>query len=88
MRANVYEIENLPRAREYLTQAKERVILSNPEGSTRYYGMRVLDYIFKILQEEFPEKVEGIIVDVYDDYAALTTAKQLGYGIIKYAGPM
>jgi hypothetical protein len=46
--------------------------------------MRVIDYIFKTLQSEFPDKIKGIVVDAYDDYSALVTAKELGYDNIKY----
>lgn len=84
MGLQIYEIENMESARKYLTTANEPVLLSNPQGSTRYYGMKVIDYIFKTLQNEFPDKIKGIIVDVYDDYAALITAKELGYDTIKY----
>lgn len=84
MNPQIYEVETLAEARKYLAQINEKVILSNPQGSTRYYGMRVIDYIFKKLQDEFPSKIESIIVDTYDDYSAFITAKELGYEIIKY----
>lgn len=84
MELQIYEIENMQSAREYLSEINEPVLLSNPQGSTRYYGMRVIDYIFRTLQNEFPDKIKGIIVDVYDDYSALVTAKELGYDTIKY----
>ena len=80
----IYEIKNLNSARIFLKQSKNRVVLSNPEGSTRYYGMRVIDYIFKTLQQEFPEKIESIIVNTYDDYPAFITARKLGYNNIKH----
>ena len=80
----IYEIQNIQSARKYLSRTAEPVILSNPQGSTRYYGMRVIDYIFKTLQREFPEKIKGIVVDAYDDYSAVVTAKELGYDNIKY----
>lgn len=84
MGSQIYEIENLESARKYLTQTAEHIILSNPAGSTKYYGMRVIDYIFKTLKDEFPDKIDGVIVDAYDDYSALITAQQLGYDKIKY----
>lgn len=80
----IYEIQNIQSARKYLSRTAKPVILSNPQGSTRYYGMRVIDYIFKTLQREFPEKIKGIVVDAYDDYSAVVTAKELGYDNIKY----
>lgn len=86
MTQKIYEVENLVSARKYIAESGEKLILTNPQGSTRYYGMRVIDHIFKLLLLEFPLKIEGIIVDVYDDYAALVTAKELGYKVIKYAG--
>ena len=42
----IYEIQNIQSARKYLSRTAKPVILSNPQGSTRYYGMRVIDYIF------------------------------------------
>ena len=38
----IYEIQNIQSARKYLSRTAEPVILSNPQGSTRYYGMRVI----------------------------------------------
>jgi hypothetical protein len=46
--------------------------------------MRVIDYIFKTLQQEFPDKIEGVIVNAYDNYSAFVTARQLGYNQISY----
>ncbi len=85
MGAQIYKIENLKSARKYLSITNDHIVLSNPEGSTRYYGMRVIDYIFKTLKNEFPDKIDGIIVDAYDDYSALVTARELGYDKIKYS---
>jgi len=85
MRNNmIYEIQNLEGARNFLRQSSQKVTLSNPQGSTRYYGMRVIDYIFKTLQQEFPNKINGIMVNAYDDYSAFITARQLGYNQIRY----
>jgi len=80
----IYEIENINSAREFLKVATENVIITNPPGSTRYYGMRVIDYIFKTLKQEFPSKISGFIVNAYDDYSAFTTARKLGYSQIEY----
>jgi len=52
MALQIYEIQNIQSARKNLSLTSEPVILSNPQGSTRYYGMRVIDYIFKTLQSE------------------------------------
>lgn len=85
MRNNmIYEVQNLQSARRFLGSANKKITLSNPQGSTRYYGMRVIDYIFKTLQQEFPDKIEGVIVNAYDDYSAFVTARQLGYNQISY----
>lgn len=80
----IYEIENLNSARLFLKDTKESVIITNPPGSTRYYGMRVIDYIFKTLKHEFPGKISGFIVNAYDDYSAFITARKLGYIQIEY----
>ncbi len=80
----LYEIENLKDARLFLQGLNGKVTLTNPIGSTRYYGMRVIDYIFKTLCQEFSEKIEGVIVNAYDDYSAFVTARKLGYTQITY----
>ncbi len=80
----IYEIENLERARQFLGVASEKITLSNPQGSTRYYGMRIIDCMFKMLKQEFPDKIDGIVVNAYDDYSAFITARQLGYNQINY----
>ncbi|PCJ29446.1 MAG: hypothetical protein COA94_01595 [Rickettsiales bacterium] len=81
----IYEIENLQKARGVLSGVDGGVILSNPQGSTRYYGMRVIDHIFQTLKQEFPTKIEGFIVNADDDYSAFTTAHALGYRTICYS---
>jgi len=82
----IYEIENLESARKFLSDTASEVVLSNPDGSTRYYGMRVIDCIFTRLQREFPNKIKGVIVNAFDDYSAFITAKELGYEDINYIG--
>lgn len=80
-----YIVENLAQARDFLLKFPDSVILTNKLGSTRYYGILVLDYMFKKLQEEFPQIV-GIIIHVGDDHAALFSAIRLGYQNIIYTG--
>ena len=80
----LYEVENLEKARNFLSTARTKIILTNPQGSTRYYGMRVIDRMFKSLQEEFPNQISSIVVNAEGDPVALHTAKQLGYKTIHY----
>jgi hypothetical protein len=80
----IYEIENLETARKFLSSMISEVVISNPAGSTRYYGMRVIHCIFVKLQKEFPDKIKGVIVNAFDDYSAYITAKALGYENINY----
>lgn len=80
-----YIVENLSDAREFLRQFHDPVILTNRIGSTRYYGILVLDYMFKKLLEEFPQ-ITDIIIEVGDDHAALFSAIKLGYKNIIYTG--
>ncbi|MCP5369621.1 MAG: hypothetical protein H6909_02910 [Rickettsiaceae bacterium] len=70
----IYEIENLKTSRDFLSSVDDKVILTNPQGSTRYYGMRVIDYMFKTLKQEFPEKIDHVIVNACSGYAAFVTA--------------
>lgn len=76
--ALLYEVESLASARAFLRSYQDKIIITNPKGSTRYYGMLVLDYMFKILRAEFSQITE-VIVNVDNDNAALFTARKLGY---------
>lgn len=78
-----YVVENLSDARKFLLQYTNSVILTNQVGSTKYYGMLVLDYIFRKLVEEFPQ-VTGVVINVGNDRAALLTATKLHYENIIY----
>lgn len=81
----IYQVEDLEKAREFLSKVPEPIIITNAIGSTRYYGMLILDYIFKTLTTEFPQ-ITKIIVDVGDDHPALFTALKLNYQHILYKG--
>lgn len=80
----LHEVESLDNSRRFLLSTDEKIILTNPQGSTRYYGMRVIDYIFCTLKKEFPEKVCDIVVNAHDDYSAFVTAHRLGYKQIEF----
>jgi hypothetical protein len=67
---NKYFISDLDSAREFLRSYSGKVVLTNPPGSTRYYGVLVLNYMFQKLLEEFPDKIEAIEVNGYDDKVA------------------
>lgn len=86
MNGEIYEIEDLAAARQFLSTINWQVVISNPDGSTRYYGMRVIDYMFTTLRREFPDKIKGVVVNAYDDYGAFVTAQELGYENINYIG--
>ena len=81
----IYTVENLNDARKFLLLHQGPVILTNQIGSTQYYGMLVLNYIFKKLVAEFPQVVE-VIINVGNDRAALLTATKLHYQNIIYNG--
>ncbi len=83
----IYTIENLSDARKFLSEFHGPVILTNKGGSTRYYGMLVLDYIFKKLTKEFPQIIK-IIVNIENNHAALSTAIKLNYQNIIYTGKL
>lgn len=80
----LHEVENLHESRLFLDQVNDDVTLTNPQGSTRYYGMRVIDKILKTLQNEFPKKIINITINAYDDYSAFVAAKKMGYKDIEY----
>ncbi|WP_347938870.1 hypothetical protein [Rickettsia oklahomensis] len=82
----VYEISTLEEARDFLSSVEEKLILTHNASSVKYYGMLIIDYMFKTLSSEFPEKVLDLTVDVGDDHAALFTAIKLGYKNIIYTG--
>ncbi|MGI4775329.1 MAG: hypothetical protein ACRYE9_00080 [Janthinobacterium lividum] len=81
----IHEVISLTTSREFLRQSIEPVNITNIKGSTRYNGIRVLDYIFRQLQQEF-SRIKGVILNVDDDHAALFTAIKLGYKNINYTG--
>ncbi|WP_375327382.1 hypothetical protein [Candidatus Tisiphia endosymbiont of Nemotelus uliginosus] len=81
----IYTVENLSQAREFLLKFSDPIVLINKRGSTRYYGILILDYIFKKLLKEFPQ-INKIIIHVGDDHAALFSAIRLGYKNIIYTG--
>ncbi len=76
----VYIIKDLASARAFLISNPEPIILTNAKGSTRYYGMVVLDYMFETLIKQFPQIVK-VVVNVEDDNAAFYTALKLGYRV-------
>ncbi|QQV75284.1 hypothetical protein H6P87_00836 [Rickettsia tillamookensis] len=82
----VYEIRNLEETRNFLSNVEEQIILTNPASSIKYYGMLVIDYMFKTLSKEFPKKVLELTVNVGENHAALFTAIKLGYKNIVYTG--
>lgn len=75
----LYKVNNLQEARIFLLSTNSKIILTNNKGVIYYYGMRVLDYIFKTLLQEFPEKIHKIFINTYDNYHVLVTAKKMGY---------
>ena len=81
----IYEVGELHSAREFLNNYRKPVIITNKDGSTKYYGMLVIDYIFKHLIEEFPHIVK-VIINVSDDNVALFTSIKLNYKNIIYNG--
>ncbi len=81
----IYIIKNLPDAREFLSKYRDPVILTNKNGSTRYYGLLVIDYMFKELIKDFPQIIK-IIINVGSDHSTLFTAIKLNYQNIIYTG--
>ena len=81
----IYEVVDLATAREFLKNYQDPVVITNIEGSAKYYGTLVLEYIFKNLAKEFPQIVK-VIMNVSDDNAALFTAIKLNYKNILYNG--
>ncbi|WP_040255863.1 hypothetical protein [Rickettsia hoogstraalii] len=81
-----YVVVNLEEARNFLPSIEEQLILTNHASSVKYYGMLVIDYMFKTLSKEFPEKILDFTVNVGEDHTALFTAIKLGYKNILYTG--
>lgn len=79
----LYVVNDLHSARDFLSHYQKPVELMNARGSTRYYGMLTINYIFKTLQKEFPQVVK-VIVDTGTDNSALFTAIKLGFKYIKF----
>ena len=79
-----YEVENIESARKFLANTQEKIILTNPEGSVKLYGIDTIDYIFKTLKEEFPHKISRVVINVFDNLDAFLPAKQKGYKYIDF----
>lgn len=75
--ANLYIVENLESARDFLSNFHEPVIITNKIGSTRYYGIMVIDYMLKKLKAEFLQVTNTVITIYDDDFASLCTATKL-----------
>ena len=82
---SIYQVEYLISARKYISNTTGSLIIVNTPASIKYYGILVIDYIFRTLQQEFPQIID-IQINVEDDHAALFTAIKLGYTNIKYTG--
>ena len=91
--SRAYIVRNLEDTRSFLEArgtdnssppAHDRIILTNEPGATKYYGMRVLDYMFTTLKNEFPDYIQYIIVNAEYDYVGFKTASALGYKHIIY----
>lgn len=72
----IYEVQDLESARAFLHNFKNPVILTNPLGSTRYYGILVIDYMFKTLKKEFPQ-VKRVMFNIGNDRAAFCFCNKL-----------
>ena len=46
--------------------------------------MKILNYIFKTLEKEFPNKISKIVINAFDDYVAFEKARELGYDNIRF----
>lgn len=82
----IYKVRSLDSARVDISNiTTDQLTITNCSGSIKYYGMLVIDYIFKVLQQEFTQ-INNVIVNVDDDHAGLFTAIKLGYKQIYYTG--
>lgn len=78
----IYEVQDLQSARVFLAQCNAKsVTLINPPGSVHYYGIMVLDYMFKSLKKEF-KHVKKIIVKTDGFEGARYAARALKYKYI------
>ena len=66
---SLYIVEDFESAHLFLSCLEGVVRLQNYPGSTGYYGVRVVYKMLKKLQENFPNKVLSIAIDLEDDYA-------------------
>ena len=76
----VYEVTSLESSREFLRgcNKQQQIILTNAPNTTLYYGMLVIDYMFKSLKSEFSNIID-IQVNTINDSSAYYTAIKLGY---------
>lgn len=72
------EVSNLNQARLVIKEIKTDITITNPKYSTKYLGVLVIDYIFRILKSEF-SVIKSCVLDTSDDAPAVYAAKKLGY---------
>ncbi|MDF2964711.1 MAG: hypothetical protein K0Q51_99 [Rickettsiaceae bacterium] len=78
-------VESLEQARNELYKfIGKEITLRNCPGSIYYLGIKTIDYMFKLLSNEF--SISSTIIDVEDDHAAAISALKLGYENIMYHG--
>ncbi len=60
-------------------KTEKTIKLSNTSEQIGFLGIMLLNYCFESLRKEFPNFIEIIVLEVGDNFAALWSAKKLGY---------
>lgn len=75
---HIITIYDLKSARAELSQISHPVKITNSPHIVKYYGILVIDYIFKSLTAEYGN-IKQVILQIESDKAAFYTAIKLGY---------
>ncbi len=62
-----------------ISKGTKTIKLSNTPEQVKFLGVMLLSYCFESLKKEFPNFIEMTVLEVGDNFAALWSAKKLGY---------
>lgn len=79
----VIEVGSLIEAREKLAAVTNvhDVIVQNKVGAEYWLGVKTLDELFKMLQQEFKLKPSQFRMNICDDFSSKVVARKLGYDL-------
>jgi hypothetical protein len=64
---------------ELINKGAKSIILTNTSEQIKFLGVLLLNYCFENLKKEFSDLIKMTVLNVDDNFAALWSAKKLGY---------